>query len=186
MRGLGRRLKTLEARTAALPTLEQLRPLAAALGLSTQAVAAKASRVAVLLREQGYDAVIFGLMEEFDTSPLQVLLTMARVEEAATRWCGWVAPPFPAHHSKGEECVATLAAITVAARGLPTWGSWAVPGVRFQAVLAELTAADPEGRVDLDEFYRRVAAREPFTEDELRTKLVPVTPPGGTLADEEP
>ncbi len=168
MRRLGQRLKTLEARTAALPPLEQLQPLAVALGLSTQAVVTEAARVAVQLREQGYDAVIIGMMEEFDTTPLQVMLTMVRVEEAAARWCGWVAPPRQTHGPKGVECIAALAALAVAARRLTTWKSWAVPGVRWQAVWVELAAADPEGNVDLDELIRRLAAREPFSEDELR------------------
>ncbi len=176
MRGLGRRLQALEARISVLPSPEQLRPLAVALDLPTQALAAEAARVSVLLRDQGFDAVVVGMMREFACSPHDVLLTVARVEEAASRWCGFVPPPRSSHGQKGMEHVATLAAVAVAARGLTAWKSWALPVVRWHAAWVELAAADPAGRVNLDAFVQHLAEREPFSEGELRAMFVMADP----------
>ncbi len=186
MRGIGRRLKALEARTAGGPAGEQLQPLAIALDLPTHSVATEAVQVAALLREQGYDAVVLGMVREFACSPHDVLLTVARVEEAASRWCGFVPPPRSAHGQKGMEHVATLAAVAVAARELTAWKSWALPVVRWQAAWVELAAADPAGRVNLDAFVQHLAEREPFSAGELRAMLVMADPPVRRRDQSEP
>ncbi len=172
MKALGSRLTALEAKIAARTGPVGSGQLAQALGLSPGAVATETARIKGVLHQQGYDAAVLALANEFRCSPADVLLTLARVEDAARRWCSWVSPDRHDRDPKGIEYVSVLAAITVAARGLAPTGSWALPLVRWQAMWTELSAARPDGLVDLAQLARRLAEREPFSEAVLRDALL--------------